>query len=287
MSRIARPALALAVLVALCGSAVADGASRASTPVLKAPAATVARAAADARAALSAVSLPAGSQALPSAPHALAAEPGGPDLTQPYATFKTATAYWRLASAAAASALLAQARHPAISETGPGDLHLTQIMLATEGAWMGPRWLTIETKPGSGGHWLAELQGVAVWTPYRLELPSAVAAVSVRRLQDGSLLADVRSPAQVARLVAAVNALAVDDAIHAVYACPAEPVGKRPGFQLSFLTGSGAVLATATTVACPPDVALRVGTHGPQELILGGLAGRLQKILRITLPPAF
>jgi hypothetical protein len=47
------------------------------------------------------------------------------------------------------------------------------------------------------------------------------------------------------------------------------------------------VLATATTVACPPDVALRVGTHGPQELILGGLAGRLQKILRITLPPAF
>ena len=278
--------LGMAAVVALCGSAAASSASQAASPVLAAPAATAAQAGADARTALGAVRLPVGSQRLSSAPRTLSDEPTGPDLTRPYASFKTAIAYWRLASSAAANALLAQARHPAMSESGPGDLRIVQITLPAEGAWMGPRWLTIETKPGAGGHWLAELEGVAVWTPYRLELPSGVATVSVSRLQDGSVLARVSGAAEVGRIVAAVDALAVDDAIHAVYACPAEPLGVRRGFELSFAASSGAVLATATTIFCPQDLALKVGTHGPQELLLGGLVAQLQKILAITLPPA-
>jgi len=100
-------------------------------------------------------------------------------------TFKTASAYWRLAGGAAARALLAQFHHTAISETGPGEVHFVQVTLPVQGAWMGPRWLTIETAPGAGGHWLAELQGVAVWTPSRLELPGDVAAVTVTSLRTG------------------------------------------------------------------------------------------------------
>ncbi len=284
MSRLTSSVLALTAVGALCATAVGAGASQSSSPVLAAPAATAAQAGAEARAALRTVTLPAGSQALSAKPGALSGPQGGPDLTRPYVTFKTASAYWRLAGGAAARALLAQFHHTAISETGPGEVHFVQVTLPVQGAWMGPRWLTIETAPGAGGHWLAELQGVAVWTPSRLELPGDVAAVTVTSLRDGSVLARVSAAAQVGEIVDLVNALAVDDAIHAVYACPELETGMRPGFELSFAAASGAALATATSVFCPPDVALKVGTHGPQALILGDLVAQLQRILGITLP---
>lgn len=279
---------AVAGLVLACGTAAALAAPQASSPVLTAPATTPVRAAADAGAALLRITLPAGSQRLATAPRALrgALEP---DFTMAYVTFKTATAYWRLANGSAASALLAQAPRGSSSWSYPGDLSGAQITLPARGVWFGPSWLVIETRPdpSRAGRWLAEIRAVVVWTPWRLQLPGDVASVTVRRLQDGAVLAEVTNAGRVAQIVAAVNALAVDDAIHAVYACPELPAGKRPGFELSFTGSTGALLATATTEWCPLDVSLKVGTHAPQQLVAGNLAATLERILGITLPPAF
>jgi hypothetical protein len=287
MRKLTPSVLALTFLVVVCGTSWA--ALSGSSPVLRAPAGTAAAAAADARAALAAVAPPAGSRRLATEPRALRAEPVGPDYTMPYVTFRTATEYWSLRDAGAANALLAQAPKGSSTWLDPGALSGAQIMLRSLGRWMGPRWLVIETKPdpGAGGRWLAELQGVAVWTPQRLVLPGDVASVTVRRLQDGATLATVTSAAQVAAVVATVNGLAVDDGIHAVYACPALQSGKRPGFKLLFDGSTGALLASASTEWCPSDVSLKVGTHGPQQLIAGDVVGELQKILGIALPPAF
>jgi hypothetical protein len=288
MRRLPPSVFAVAGFVLACGTAAALAAPQASSPVLSAPPATPARAAADAGAALSRITLPAGSQRLAAAPRALRGS-SGPDFTMAYATFKTATAYWRLANGAAATALLAQAPRGSSTWSYPGELSGAQITLPARGGWLGPRWLVIETRPdpGAAGRWLAEIQAVAVWTPWRLELPGAVASVTVRRLQDGAVLADVTDAGRVARIVAAVNALAVDDAIHAVYACPFGPAGKLPGFELSFTDSTGALLATAKTEWCPLDVSLKVGTHAPQQLIAGNLVATLERILGIALPPAF
>jgi hypothetical protein len=279
---------AVAGFVLACGAAAALAAPQAPSPVLTAPAATRAQAATDAAAALSRITLPAGSRRLATAPRALRGA-DGPDFTMAYATFRTATAYWSLADGAAASALLAQAPHGSSTWSYPGELSGAQISLPARGGWFGPSWLVIETKPDASnpGRWLAEIQAVVVWTPWRLELPGDVASVTVRRLQDDRVLADVTDAGRVARIVAAVNALPVDDAIHAVYACPELPVGKRPGFELSFAGSTGALLATATTEWCPLDVSLKVGTHAPQQLITGNLTATLEGILGITLPPAF
>jgi hypothetical protein len=290
MRKLTPSVLVLAFFVVVCGMAVSSrAASSASSPVLRAPAGTEAAAAADARAALAAVKLPEGSVRLTSEPRVLRAEPVGPGLTMPYVTFRTATEYWSLPDAGAASALLAQAPKDSSTWLDPGALSGAQIMLRSLGRWMGPRWLLIETKPdpGAGGRWVAELQGVAVWTPQRLVLPGDVASVTVRRLQDGATLATVTSAAQVQEIVAAVNGLAVDDAIDAIFACPAMQSGKRPGFELLFAGSTGVLIASATTEWCPSDVALRVGTHGPQQLIAGNVVDELERILGIALPPIF
>jgi hypothetical protein len=287
MRKLTPSVLALAVFVVVCATAVSSWA--ASSPVLRAPAGTEAAAAADARAALAAVKLPEGSVRLTSEPRVLRAEPVGPGLTMPYVTFRTATEYWSLPDAGAASALLAQAPKDSSTWLDPGALSGAQIMLRSLGRWMGPRWLLIETKPdpGAGGRWVAELQGVAVWTPQRLVLPNDVASVTVRRLQDGATLATVTGAAQVQAIVATINGLAVDDGIDAVFACPAMQSGKRPGFELLFAGSTGALLASATTEWCPDDVSLKVGKHAPQQLIAGNVVGELEKILGIALPPVF
>lgn len=288
MRRLSPSVFALAGAVLVCGTAVALGAANASSPVLRAPAGTAAHAAADARAALGRLTLPGASRRLGSVPRALRG-PLEPDFTMGFVTFETATAFWSLASADAVTALLAQAPRGATSWSYPGDVRGVQITLASEGSWMGPRWLVIEAKPdpSAAGHWLAEIQAVAVWTPWRLELPNAPKAVIVRRLANDSVLATVTDAARVARIVAAVDGLAVDDAVHAVYHCPSLPIGARPGFELSFVGTPERILATASTEWCPADLSLEVGTHGRQQLILGDLVAQLEKILAIKLPPVF
>jgi hypothetical protein len=288
-----RASLIATVTLALGCAAIA---AASSSGVLDAPAATASRAAADARASLDRITLPAGSRRLPVAPPGLRG-PLEPDFTMGYRTFRTATEYWRLATAADAAQLLAQAPVASTTWSDPGGVRGAQIALAPAGPWIGPRWLVIEIRPdpSTAGAWLAELQAVAVWTPWRLEIPADVASVTVTRLQDGAKLATVSAPAQVAQIVAAVNGLAVDDAVDAVFSsarnalrdCPALLSGKKPGFALSFDAASGTMLASANTEWCPADLALRVASHAPQQLILGDLVARLQGILGITLPPAF
>jgi hypothetical protein len=282
--------LASAFFVVVSVTAVGSrAASAVASPVLRAPVGTAAQAAADARAALAAVTVPAGSVRLSSEPRAFRGEPTAPDYTAAYASFKTANEYWSLANADAVSALLAQAPTGSSTWLDQGGQHGAQITLRSLGRWMGPRWLAIDTEPdpSAPGRWLVQLQGVAVWTPQRLVLGSGVASVTVRRLSNGATLARVTSAAQVARIVATVNNLAVDDATGAIYACPALQSGNRPGFELYFAGPAGALLATVGTEFCPPDVALKVGTHGPQQLIAGNVVERLQKIIGIALPPAF
>jgi hypothetical protein len=279
--------LVSAALVLACGVALA--ASAPSSPEVHAPAATAAQAAADARAAVAAVAIPAGSQRLEALPSALRGSIG-PDYSQAYATFATATEYWQLANAGAAATLLAQAPKGSSSWSNWASWSQgVQITLPAGGSWMGPRWVVIAATadPGHTGRWVAAVSATFVWTPYRLELPGDSSSVTVSRLQGGSVLARVSDAKRVAAIVAVIDALAVDDAVHAVYACPAEPAGEKPGFELSFADASGAVVATASTEPCPPDVSLRVGRRGPQQLILGDLRAQLQRILGISLPPVF
>jgi hypothetical protein len=278
--------LLAAALVLVCVVTASFAAAAQSSPVLDAPARTPEQAAADARAALAEVTLPAGSVRLAAPPPALRA-PLEPDFTMGYVTFRTATAYWRLASAHAAAALLAQAPAGATTWSDTPGTRGARIELAAAGAWIGPRWLVLATLPDPSLHgaWLAELQSVAVFTPWRLEVPTDVASVTVTRLRDGAVLARVSAPAAVAAVVAAVNGLPVDDAVDAFYGCPALLDASKPGFEIRFAAASGALLASASTQWCPQDLSLEVGSHAPQRLILGDLVARLQGILGIALPP--
>jgi hypothetical protein len=293
MRRLPPSLLAVAALALVCGPAVAFGAAGSPSPVLNAPAGTAAQAAADALAVLSQLRLPAGSRRLSAPPHGLVAALQEPGSLYGYVTFKRASGYWTVPSAAAALRLLSE--RPAGDSTqfswgedssGPQGV---QWKLPTADPWLGPRWIEVAAvaDPHTSGRWFVMATAVVVWTPYRLDLPSTAASVTVRRLQDRAVLATVSDAARIAQIVAAVNGLAVDDAIHAVYSCPMLQVGKRPGFELTFADASGNVLATATTDWCPLDLSLKVGTHGPQQLILGGLVAKLERILGITLPPAF
>ena len=286
-------------LLAVCAMAVghaasvpARGATPADSPVVSAPRGTPARAAADARAALGEIRLPAGSRRLRSLPRGVSA-PSSSGFTRPFVTVKIADEYWTIPRDAV-TALFAQTRRGDTSWSsgpagGPVEQRGEQILLPDLGRWIGPRWLVIAAKPDprAAGRWLVLVQSVVVWTPRRLVVPRGVRSVSVRRLQDSSVIDRVDDPSRVARIVAAVDALAVDNAIHAVYSCPALGVGARPGVELSFAGASGALLASASTEYCPRDLIFGVPGHGRQLLILGDLLTRLEAILGRRLPPAF
>ena len=158
-----------------------------------------------------------------------------PNMSAGYASFERAVGYWTVPSAAAAASVLAQTPAGArggtsVWSTGPAGGRGAEWTLPLNDGWLGPRLLAVGAiaEHAAGSRWLLVGTAVVVWTPRRLELPSGVASVSVRALSGGPPLADVSAPASVARIVAAVNGLDVDDAVHAIYACPAEPVGQRP-----------------------------------------------------------
>ena len=243
---------AVAGLVLSCGTAAALASPQASSPVLSAPAGTAARGAADARAALR-ITLPAGSQRLTAAPRSLrgALEP---DFTRAFATFKTATAYWSLAGGAAASALLAQAPRGSSSWSYPGGLRGAQITLPGRGAWFGPSWLVIETRPdpSAGGRWLAEIQAVVVWTPWRLELPGDVASVTVRRLQDGAVLARVTDAGRVVGVIEVMGPVGMVTAATSPTTSATRPPGNGgPGWSRSGTTFSSRTSRAGSSPSMP------------------------------------
>ncbi len=280
----------------LCGAVAAPAAPhapRASATVLRAPAATPARAAADVAAVLARAGLPAGSTRIATPSPALLAALRGPSFNQPFVTFASARQYWTLPSSAAGGPELLTPRIPGASVSmrwGDGSPAITGVQwrLPPAGRWLGPRWLAINTipDPGAAGRWLALVEATVVWTPWRLELPGSVRSVVVRRAQGGAVLARVSDAARVARVLAAVGALAVDDAVHAVYACPFLPAGFTPGIELSFLGASGNVVATAATPFCRPDLSLHVLGGPTQQLVLDGFLGRLEAIVGRRLPAA-
>jgi hypothetical protein len=282
---------AVAGFVAVFAAAASVAGASAPSPWVSAPAGTAARASALARAALAEIRLPAGAARLSQAPAGLLAALSEPNMSAGYASFERAVDYWTVPSAAAAASVLAQT--PAgvgggtsVWGTGPAGGRGAEWTLPLNDDWIGPRLLAVgaiaDHADGSG--WLLVGTAVVVWTPRRLELPSGVASVSVRALSGGAPLADVSAPASVARIVAAVNALDVDDAVHAIYACPEQPAGSVPGFGLTFAAASGATLATASTEACPADLLLAVPGHGSQRLVLGNLRDELGAVLSRNLP---
>jgi hypothetical protein len=296
MRRLTPSVLLASGFVLLCGTVAAlaaPDAPRASSTVLRAPAGTPARAAAEVAAVLARAGLPAGSTRIATPSPQLVAALHGPLFNQPFVTFASARQYWTLPSGAPGSPEALTPRIPGASVSvrwGEGSPTITGVQwdLPPAGRWLGPRWLVINAipDPGAAGRWLALLEATVVWTPWRLELPGSVGSVVVRRAQDGAVLARLGDPARVARVLAAVGALAVDDAIHAVYACPLLPTGSRPGVELSFLGASGNVVATAATESCPQDLSLAVRGGRTQQLILDGFLGRLEAIVGRRLPAA-
>jgi hypothetical protein len=282
---------AVAGFVAVLAAAASVAAASAPSPWVPAPAGTAGRASALARAALAEVRLPAGAEPLSQPPRALLAALSEPDWSSGYATFARVTGYWTVPSAAAAASFVATTPPGAEvsfgwSNTDPPQGRGQLFTLALSDRWIGPGALIVGAiaDPADGPRWLVTATAVVVWTPRRLELPVGVASVSVRALSGGAPLADASAPATVARIVAAVNGLDVDDAVHAIYACPEQPAGRIPGFGLTFAAASGATLATASTQACPEDLLLAVPGHGSQRLILGNLRDALEAILSRTLP---
>jgi hypothetical protein len=292
------PSALLATAVVLLGGAVtalaAAGAPRAApSTVLRAPAATAARAAADTAAMLAGARLAPGSVRIATPSRQLVAALHGPYFNQPFVTFATARQYWTLPSEGSAGPELLAPRIPGASVSvswGDGSPTITGVQwdLPPAGRWLGPRWLAINAipDPGAAGRWLALLEATVVWTPWRLELPGSVRAVVVRRAQDGAVLARVSDPARLARVLAAVGALAVDDATHAVYSCPSIAPGVRPGVELSFLSAAGDVVATAATEFCAPDLSLHIRGGRTQQLLLDGFLGRLEAVVGRPLPAA-
>ena len=283
-------ATAVALLCAVAGALAAPGAP---STVLRAPPGTPARAAADVAAVLARAWLAAGSARIATPSPRLVAALRGPSFNQPYATFASARQYWIIPGNRSGAPELLAPRIPgaAASERwGNGSPAITGVQwtLPPAGRWLGPRWLAINTipDPGAAGRWLALVEATVVWTPWRLELPASVRSVVIRRAQDGAVLVRLTDRARVARVLAAVGALAVDDAVHAVYACPFLPAGARPGVELSFANAAGTVVASAATQFCRPTLALHVRGGRTQQLLLDGFLRRLEAITGRRLPPA-
>jgi hypothetical protein len=288
------PAALLATAAALlCGAAGALAAAGAPSTVLRAPSGTAARAAADVAAVLARARLAAGSTRIATPSPQLVAALRGPSFNQPFVTFASARQYWTIPSGPSGAPELLAPRIPGASVSvrwGEGSPAITGVQwnLPPAGRWLGPRWLAINAipDPGAAGRWLALVQATVVWTPWRLELPGSVRSVVVRRAQDGAALARLTDRPRVARVLAAVAGLAVDDAVHAVYSCPSIAPGVRPGVELSFLSAAGNVVATAATEFCPQDLSLHIRGGRTQQLLLDGFLGRLEEITGRRLPAA-
>jgi hypothetical protein len=275
----------------MLAAAASIAAASAPSPWVSAPAGTAGKASALAAAALAEIRLPAGAQRVSGTPSGLLAKLSAPDWSAGYASFERVSGYWTVPNAAAAARAIA--RTPpgadvsfAWSNTDPSKGRGQLFTLALSERWIGPGVLIVGAiaDPADGSRWLLVATAVVVWTPRRLELPGGVASVSVRALGGGAQLASVTDATTVARIVAAVDGLDVDDAVHAVYPCPEQPAGSVPGFEMTFAAASGATLATASTQACPEDLLLAVPRHGSQRLILGNLRDELEAILSRTLP---
>jgi hypothetical protein len=282
---------AVAGFVAVLAAAGSVAAASAPSPWVPAPAGTAGRASALAGAALGEIRLPAGAQRVSQAPSGLLAALSAPDPSAGYVSFERVSGYWTVPSAAAAAQVIGRTPPGARvsvgwSNTDPAGGRGQEFTLVLEDRWLGPATLVVGAiaDPAAGSRWLLAATAVVVWTPRRLELPAGVASVSVRALSGGAPLADVSAPARVARIVAAVNGLEVDDALGATFHCPEQPAGSMPGFVLAFAASSGDTLATASTQACPADLLLAVPGYASQRLILGNLRDDLEAILSRALP---
>ena len=294
MRRLPPSVSAVAGFAAVLAAAVSIATASAPSPWVSAPAGTAARASALAAAALAEIRLPPGAQRVSGVPRALLAALSEPDPSAAYASFERVSGYWTVRSAAAAADVVARTPPGASvsfgwSNTDPSRGRGQLFTFALKDPWIGPRQLAVGAiaDPGAGSRWLVAATAVVVWTPRHLELPAGVASVSVRALSGGAPLVVVSAAATVARIVAAVNGLDVDDAVGAIYHCPEQPAGRTPGFGLTFADSTGTTLATAATGACPEDLLLAVPGYGGQRLILGNLRDELGAILSRTLPATY
>ena len=237
MRRLPPSVSAVAGFAAVLAAAASIAAASAPSPWVSAPAGTAGRASELAAAALAGIRLPAGAQRL-AGPRRAARELFGAGLARSGTRASSASAATgRCRAPPRRRVPRADARRRGRSLTWsntdrPNGRGVSWSRCRSDERWIGPRLLVgRRDRRSSGRVALARscATAVVVWTPRRLELPAGVASVSVRALGGGAQLASVTDAKTVARIVAAVDGLDVDDAVHAIYPCPEQPAGRSRG----------------------------------------------------------
>jgi hypothetical protein len=279
--------------VVVCVAALAGCGAAARKPsatlenVIRAPAGIAALAQQDADGILAAVKLPAGAQAANVVPRGVRSELIGIDLARPYASFREQTRYWTVSAASVGQLLAAPPAGGTSYMYGHGNdsARFASWSLPAAGRWIGARYLELiaAPDPSDSGRWFVEVQADVIWTAEVIDLPQGIASVTIRAIPGGRLVLNETAPQRVAAIVAAVNALPVDDAVNAVFSCPAMRI-EGGEIELLFRARGGRVLATAYTALCPDALSLSVPGSGHQLRTLTGFVLRLDRIVQRSLP---
>jgi hypothetical protein len=126
-----------------------------------------------------------------------------------------------------------------------------------------------------------------VWIPERLLIPPTARAVTLALTPSGRVLARVRKVGELRAIIAAVDALGPDEAVRAVYSCPALVGPRAPTeLRLTFANARGATVAVLLTEFCPSDARLTVPGYGSLQLTAGGgFITKLEAISDMSIPP--
>jgi hypothetical protein len=261
---------------------------------LLAPPDIVALAQHSARTAVAAVRLPAGAVAVGGssgfASRSSLAAGGAFGDDQAYLSLVEWHASWRVARGAAAlmgaiAADIAPAARSSGTSSG-GAVSSQTWALPRSNAWFSRRDLYVSVSRVSAGTSVVTIAARVVWIPERLRIPPGARSVTLALAPSDRELARVRKPGELRAIVAAVDTLSPDEAVLAVYSCPAL-VGPRAPTELrmTFANARGATVAVLLTEFCPPDARLTVPGYGSLELTAGGgFITKLEAITDISLP---
>jgi hypothetical protein len=276
--------LAACGVLAGCGGsmpAAAHGLAQAQSPVLRAPADIALLARRSARAVLARVRLPAGARPVPGTSRVL--QPPtfhngaafGDDYG--YVSIVESQQTWRVA--ASPQVILSDvsaALGPGATSTGEGygspagAIESETWSLPRSDAWFSRRDLSVSVSAGPGNLSTVAVAARVVWIPELLRIPPGVRSVTVALTPSGKVLVRVSHPGAVRAIIAAVDALRPDEAVHAIFGCPALIGPKGPTeLRLTFANAAGQTLAVLATEWCPADARLSVTGHGSLQLFAG------------------
>jgi hypothetical protein len=265
-----------------------------SAVALLAPPDIVTLAQRSARAAVADVRLPAGAVALGGssgfASHSSLAAGGAFGDDQAYLSLVEWHASWRVARAAATlMGAIAADIAPAARASGTsssGSVSSQTWALPRSNAWFSRRDLYVSVSPVSAGASIVTIAARVVWVPERLRIPPTARSVTLTLAPSGRVLARLHKPGELRAIIAAVDTLSPDEAVLAVYSCPALVGPQAPTeLRLTFADARGVSVAVLLTEFCPPDARLTVPGYGSLQLTAGsGFIIRLEAITDMSLP---